>query len=546
MPQRKIIVVLSGQIASGKSTVCDGLRDGHDFVVVSTRAVLEELAKEAHTDQERKERGFLQRFGRSLDEQTQGKWVLQKTQHLVNKHNRVIIDSARIAPQITAFREAYGQSVVHVHLHAEVDWRRERFINRALEGDFKSREEAASKFDQYAADPTEKGVYDFKDKADLVLHCAESADGRDQVVRAASFLRLYPFLNVRNVDVIVGGQFGSEGKGQIAAFLAPEYDCLVRVGGPNAGHKVYADPPHVFHIIPSGAAKATEAKLIIGPGAVINEITILDEVRKFGVDPSRLLVDENATIIGEADVAKEKEIDRIGSTCQGVGAATAENIFARLRNDSRHKAKNSQALKQYIGSAHDSMEKLHASGKKILLEGTQGSLLSLHHGIYPHVTSRDTTVGGCLAETGIGPHRVRRIVMVVRRYPIRVQDPEGGTSGPFFSKQLTFEEIAKRSGYPLEEIKKIEKTSTTNRQRRIAEFSWHYFRRACELNTPTDIAFTFADYINYENQQARRFEQLTNESTRFIQEMERCAGVSVSLIATRFSYRSIIDRRNWR
>ena len=545
MAQRKLIVLLSGQIASGKSTVSDGLRDEHGFFVVSTRSILEDLARELHSEQERKERGFLQRFGRSLDEETQGKWVIHRTQHLVNKHDRIIIDSARIQPQITAFREAYGQSVVHIHLHAEEAWRRERFIARALEGDFKSREEAGAKFDAYAADPTEMGVFEFKDNADLVIHCSESADGRDQVVRAASFLRLYPPLDRRNVDVIVGGQFGSEGKGQVAAFLAPEYDCLVRVGGPNAGHKVFADPPHVFHIIPSGSVKAVEAKLIIGPGAVISESIILDEVRKFRIDPSRLLVDENATIIIPSDAEQEKEIDTIGSTCQGVGAATARNILDRLRNEERYKAKNCHVLKQYIGCAHDSMERLHASGRKILLEGTQGTLLSLHHGPYPHVTSRDSTVSGCLAETGIGPHRVRKIIMVVRRYPIRVQNPKNGTSGPFYSKELTMEEVSTRSGYPLEDLKKIEKTSTTNRDRRIAEFSWHYFRRACELNTPTDIAFTFADYISYENQQARRFEQLTKETARFVQEMERCAGVPVSLIATRFSYRSIIDRRNW-
>jgi len=543
--QQKFIVLLSGQIASGKSTVCNGLRDDHGFFIVSTRGILEDLAQERHSERERRERGFLQGFGRNLDKTTNGKWVLQRTQHLVNQHNRIIIDSARIQSQITAFREAYGQSVVHIHLHADEAWRKRRFIDRALHCDFKSQEEAGAKFDQYAADPTETGVYNLKENADLVIHCLESADGRDQVVRAASFLRLYPPLDIRNVDVIIGGQFGSEGKGQIAAFLAPEYDCLVRVGGPNAGHKVFAEPPHVFHIIPSGAVKAFESMLIIGPGAVISESVILDEVRKYRIDSSRLLVDENATIISDADIAQENEFNKIGSTCQGVGAATARNILDRLRNESGLKAKQSHALKPYIGSAHESMERLHSSGKKILLEGTQGTLLSLHHGLFPHVTSRDTTVSGCLAETGIGPHRVRKIIMVARRYPIRVKNPTDGTSGPFHSKELTMEEISERSGYPLDDLKKIEMTSTTKKQRRIAEFSWHYFRRACELNTPTDIAFTFADYISYMNQQARRFEQLTEETARFVQEMERCAGVSVSLIATRFSYRSIIDRRNW-
>lgn len=79
----------------------------------------------------------------------------------------------------------------------------------------------------------------------------------------------------------------------------------------------------------------------------------------------------------------------------------------------------------------------------------------------------------------------------------------------------------------------------------MAEFSWDLFRRACEINTPTDIALTFADYINYSNQKARRYDQLEGDATKFIDELERCAGVPVSLISTRFAHRAIIDRRNW-
>ncbi|MGB3870863.1 MAG: adenylosuccinate synthetase [Flavobacteriales bacterium] len=547
MAQRKIIVVLSGQIASGKTTVCDGLKEEHDFLVIRTRDVLEELAKEHEPKEEkREERGFLQMFGRNLDETTDGKWVLQRTQHLINKHDRIIIDSARIQLQLNAFREAYGQAVVHIHMHAPDAWRKSKFIERGLKGDFKSVKEAGAKFNKYAADPTEKGVADFKEKADLVIYSADSADGRDQVVRATSFLRLFPPFKLRNVDVVVGGQFGSEGKGQVAAYLAPEYDCLVRVGGPNAGHKVFAAPPHTFRIIPSGSVKALGSQLIIGPGAIIRESVILDEIRDFHIEPSRLLIDENATIISDQDIEFEKEIDKIGSTCQGVGAATARNILDRLKNEIGHKAKESRILKHYLGSAHECMERMHTANKKILVEGTQGTMLSLHHGSYPHVTSRDTSVSGCLAETGIGPHRVRKVIMVARRYPIRVQNPTDGSSGPFHSAEISLEEVARRSGYPIDELRELEKTSTTKRQRRIAEFSWYLFRRACELNTPTDIAFTFSDYVDFTNQQARRLEQLTPATARFIEEMERCAGVPVSLIATRFSHRAIIDRRNWK
>ena len=84
------------------------------------------------------------------------------------------------------------------------------------------------------------------------------------------------------------------------------------------------------------------------------------------------------------------------------------------------------------------------------------------------------------------------------------------------------------------------------KDRRIAEFSWAMFRKACELNSPTDIALTFTDYISVKNVNARRYHNLTEETRRFIEEIESCAGVKVSLIGTTFDYRAVIDRRNWK
>ena len=494
------------------------------------------------------ERSALQKFGEKQDKETNGKWVVDHFHSEINKHPRIIIDSARIIGQVTSFREAYGDSIYHIYLDAPADKRRERFIERKKKEDnFGSVAEAKEKFEAYSNDPTEKQVVTLKPKSDLVIHTQDSLNPMDHVVRIASFLRILPRIHNKNVDVVIGGQFGSEGKGQVAAYLASEYDCLVRVGGPNAGHKVFNQPePDVFHIIPSGSNKNRDAKIVIGAGAVIRESQILSEIRKFNIEAERLIIDENATIITDDDIVAEEELDKIGSTKQGVGAATAQNLFIhRLNANDNFKAKNCNSLKQYIGSAHQVYERMNLKNKKILLEGTQGTFLSLHHGFYPYVTSRETTVGGCISEAGIGINKVRKIVMVVRRYPIRVQNPVGGTSGDFHSTEISLQEVSDRSGYPLKEMEKIEKTTTTKKDRRIAEFNWGLFRKACELNTPTDIAFTFSDYINYENQKARRYDQLTKDTTKFIEELERCAEVPVSLIATRFSYRSIIDKRHW-
>jgi adenylosuccinate synthase len=207
-------------------------------------------------------------------------------------------------------------------------------------------------------------------------------------------------------------------------------------------------------------------------------------------------------------------------------------------------AKDAPELLPFVRDTLEILDRAFAAGKRVFVEGTQGTGLSLHHGFYPHVTSRETSVSGCLAEVGIAPTRVRRTVIVIRSYPIRVESPQDATSGPM-GKELDWSDIAIRSGVPLDELTEKEKTSTTKRKRRVAEFDWSLLRKSASLNGPTDIALTFVDYLSIQNRLARRFEQLTLDTLRFIEEVERVAGAPVSLITTRFDYRSIIDRRAW-
>ena len=130
--------------------------------------------------------------------------------------------------------------------------------------------------------------------------------------------------------------------------------------------------------------------------------------------------------------------------------------------------------------------------------------------------------------------------MVCRTYPIRV----GGPSGPM-DYEVTIEDIHERSGIPVDVLSKIETTTTTGRPRRIAEFDWEQFQDSVQLNGPTDIALTFVDYFNESNRSAYRFEQLTPETIRFVEEIERVSGRPVSLLSTDFGWRNIIDRRTW-
>jgi adenylosuccinate synthase len=277
---------------------------------------------------------------------------------------------------------------------------------------------------------------------------------------------------------------------------------------------------------------------------VIYPKKLLEEIAEHKIDAERLTIDPSAMIITDADREYEaKWFGSISSTAQGVGVASANKMTGRSEykeGKAAFLAQDCEVLRPYLGSARRVLADAIVAGQRILLEGTQGTALSLHHGDYPHVTTRDTTVSGCLSDAGIAPSNVRKIIMVCRTYPIRV----GGPSGPM-ANEVDMAEIHRRSGIPLDELERKERTTTTNRPRRIAEFDWVQFRDSVQLNGPTDIALTFVDYFDVNNRNAYRFEQLSHETISFVEEVERVSGRPVSLLSTDFNWRNVIDRRAW-
>jgi len=529
------IIILSGPISSGKSTLAEGLAHRFNMTVLKTSVLLQRRINSELVG----DRKVLQAEGERLDKRNRGRWVLDELTKLISRNpsiTEIIIDSVRIEDQISAIREAFGPIVIHVHLTAPMNELEQRYYKRRETG-----KEKDFKYSEVKENRTEKQVENLAKIADIVIDTKRCTE-EDVLIRTASHLRICTGRGTGFADVVVGGQYGSEGKGQIAAYLAREYDLLVRVGGPNAGHKVFEEPqPYAHHQLPSGTRKC-DAKLLIGPGAVLNPRNLLKEIADCKVDKERLCIDRNAMIITDEDIASEAALVRnIGSTGQGVGAATARRILKRQR--STLLAQDIPELLPFLGSAQEILEDAFSKNWRVQLEGTQGTGLSLFHGSYPHVTSRDTTALGCLAEAGIPPNRVRKVVIVCRTYPIRVGNPKGNTSGPL--RDISWEEIARRSGYNADKLRSAERTTTTNRRRRIGEFDWALLHRAAFLNGATDIALTFTDYISKENLKAKRFEQLTPETINFIQEVERVTGAPVSLISTGFNNRSIIDRRSW-
>ncbi len=529
MPQR-LIVVVSGRVASGKSLLARALASGFGGIRLSTRDVL--LAKLG--DDEEATRSTLQRIGAELDESSDGRWVADRlsTTIYMASEQLVVIDAVRTASQVEGLRQAFGWQIRHVHVTASTETCEGRFEERRATSGLVEPETYA----EIMSHPTEADVDSLAEIADIAIDTG-GAGQKDVEVRVAAQLGLLDRSHSPCVDVVVGGSYGSEGKGNISFYLAPEYDILIRVGGPNAGHTVY--PPsgeYTHHSLPSGTL-AGEAELVLGPGAVVYPSQLLGEIADCRVDHERLSIDPHVMIIEDKDKEAESGLEAlIGSTKSGTGAATSRRL---LRGENVRLARDIRELAPFIRPTYKILERAYASGMRVLLEGTQGSGLSLHHGPYPFVTSRDTNVAGCLAEAGIAPARVRRVIMVVRTYPIRVE----GNSGPL-TAELTWEEIERRSGKS--NLEEKERTSSTDRLRRVGEPEWDLLRRSALYNAPTDIALTFADYLSKENEEARRYEQLTEETLRFVEEVERITGARVSLISTGFMLnRGVIDRRLW-
>jgi adenylosuccinate synthase len=274
------VIVLSGRVSSGKTTLGQSLVERYGCVHVKTQDLIRRALPDTPT-----ERRALQVAGDDLDRRSKGAWVATELAKLAQVHPPdaiIVVDAIRIRAQINAIRRAFGSRVVHVHLTAPV---------KVLAQRYRTRSRAMRELSSYGAlseNETERRVEELADKADVVID-TKKCSRDDVVVRAASHLGFYGRSYEPLVDVVVGGAYGSEGKGHIAAFIAPEYDVLVRVGGPNAGHTVFDTPPYTHHQLPSGTRRC-EAKLVIGPGAVLDQEKLLnapqpDEVRKVATVP---------------------------------------------------------------------------------------------------------------------------------------------------------------------------------------------------------------------------------------------------------------------
>ena len=328
--------------------------------------------------------------------------------------------------------------------------------------------------------------------------------------------------------VVVGGFFGDEGKGKIISYLALKDNpsIVVRGGaGPNAGHTVKdGDKTYKIRMLPSGFLNK-KSKVMIGPGVVINPEILLKEINDFDVS-NRAFVDRNCGVIEETHLTEDSKgrlKEKIGSTGSGTGPANAERAMRTLKL-----AKDFESLSSYIEDVPTAVNAAIDSNENVLVEGTQGTHLSLWHGTYPFVTSKDVTASGICADIGLGPKKVDEVMVVFKSYVTRV-----GT-GPM-DNELTPEETSKKGW--------SEVGTVTGRQRRAAEFDFDLARKAIMLNSATQIAITKLDVLFPDCANKTSIDSISNEAKSFIKKIENNLNVPVTLLGTGPKVNDVIDIR---
>jgi len=328
--------------------------------------------------------------------------------------------------------------------------------------------------------------------------------------------------------VVVGGFFGDEGKGKIISYLAKKDNptIVVRGGaGPNAGHTIKdGNTTYKVRMLPSGFLNKN-ARVMIGPGVVVDPQVFLKEIQEFGVS-SRAFMDNHCGIIEQNHIdqdSKGRLKDKIGSTGSGTGPANAERAMRTLKM-----AKDIESLSSYIKDVPDEINSALKNKEEVLVEGTQGTHLSLWHGTYPFVTSKDVTAAGICADVGLGPKSVNEVLVVFKAYLTRV-----GT-GPM-PGELGAEETEKKGW--------AEFGTVTGRPRRAAEFDFNLARRAVMLNSATQIAITKLDVRFPECSGVKSMNELSSDAKSFIKNIEEKLEVPVTLIGTGPFVDDVVDLR---
>ncbi|MDH5199996.1 MAG: adenylosuccinate synthetase [Candidatus Bathyarchaeota archaeon] len=328
--------------------------------------------------------------------------------------------------------------------------------------------------------------------------------------------------------VVVDGFFGDGGKGKIVSYLSVADDVTVcaRGGvGPNAGHTVVKEGvTYKLRMVPCGFVNP-RTRLLIGPGVTVNPEVLLKEVDELGVE-DRMGLDPQCAIIEPRHIEADRRghlKEKIGTTGTGTGPCNADRALRVAKM-----AREVPELKGFITDVPAELDDALEMEEPVLLEGTQGTYISLYHGTYPYVTSNDVCASAICSDVGVGPTRVDEVVLVLKSYVTRV-------GAGYLAGEMSMDE-AKRLGWD-------EYGTVTGRQRRAAPFNFELAKRAVMLNGATQIALTKLDIFYPECKGASDFGDLDREAVAFIEKIEDHISVPVTLIGTGPGVKEIIDRR---
>ncbi len=332
------------------------------------------------------------------------------------------------------------------------------------------------------------------------------------------------------VTILVGGQWGDEGKGKIISYLClrDRPDIIARAGvGPNAGHTViYKGKKYPLRLTPSGFINE-KARLLIGAGVLINPDVILDEIKTLGIK-ERIGIDRRCGIIEEDHLTRDRKSGHlsgtIGSTGTGCGPANIDRA-----NRSLKLACDIEPLKPYLTDVPQEINTALERGKKVIVEGSQGFGLSLFYGSYPYVTSKDTSAGMAAVDVGIGPRKIEDVIVVFKSYPSRVG------AGPF--PTLMTDDEAEKLGI-------AEYGTVTGRKRRSGHFDFEMARYSAMVNSASQIALTCLDYVDRDVRGIKSYNRLSKKAKDFVDEVEKKVGVPVTIISTGPDMEETIDLRN--
>jgi adenylosuccinate synthase len=329
--------------------------------------------------------------------------------------------------------------------------------------------------------------------------------------------------------VTVGGFYGDEGKGKVVAYLSikDNIDVAARGGvGPNAGHTfIQNGKEYKVRMLPS-AVLNSNTRLLIGSGVLVEPTILLKEIQTFNTT-DRTFVDFQCGIIEKIHQDNDKNNEHlkkvIGTTGSGTGPANANRALRNIKL-----AKDIPEIALYLEDVSNSINHSIDNNEKVLIEGTQGTFLSLFHGTYPFVTSKDVTASAICSDVGVGPKKVDDVIIVFKSYVTRVGE------GPL-NCEITSEQARDKNW--------LEFGSVTGRQRRSAPFDYDLAKKAIQINSATQIALTKLDVVYPQAKGIKDFSSLSQEAKDFVSNIESETGLPVTIIGTGAEIMDTIDRR---